>query len=145
MKNVYTIGLAGGIGSGKSTVAEVFGRLGAVVLNADVMVHELLREPGTVRKVAGRFGKEILDGRGRIDRKKLAARAFRSEKAIRDLEKLLHPAVIRKTKARLRQAATFCELRRPRRVTRPTPARRRRQSRPCRRTSSRPTSTCTCS
>ena len=101
MGKVFVIGLAGGIGSGKSTVAAELRRLGAEVLDADAMVHELLCERGTVAKVARRFGRGILDARGDVDRRKLGAAAFASEKDIRDLERLLHPAVIRRTEERI--------------------------------------------
>lgn len=98
MARVHVIGLAGGIGSGKSTVAKMLGRLGAEALDADAMVHELLREPATVRKIVRRFGEEVLDRRGAIDRSKLGAAAFRSRKSIRDLEAILHPQVSRRMK-----------------------------------------------
>ncbi|HUV38911.1 MAG TPA: dephospho-CoA kinase [Planctomycetota bacterium] len=98
MSRVVVIGLAGGIGSGKSTVAAEFARLGATVLDADAMVHALLCEKPTVRKVVKRFGRDVLDAEGRVDRKKLGAAAFASMKSIRDLEALLHPEVIRRSK-----------------------------------------------
>jgi dephospho-CoA kinase len=98
MGKVFVIGLAGGIGSGKSTVAGMLGRLGARVLDADAMVHELLREPGIIRKVVRRFGKDVLARGGAIDRMKLGRAAFASKKNIRDLEKILHPPVVRRMK-----------------------------------------------
>lgn len=101
MHRPVVIGITGGIGSGKSTVAAELRRLGAEVLDADAMVHELLCERGTVAKVARRFGRGILDARGDVDRRKLGAAAFASEKDIRDLERLLHPAVIRRTEERI--------------------------------------------
>jgi len=113
MSNVYVIGLSGGIGSGKSTVAKMLGRLGAEVLDADAMVHALLTEPATVRKVVKRFGDEVLDARGRVDRKKLAEVAFASRRNIRDLEAIVHPGVLRRTKRRiaaLRKAKKRCVL-----------------------------------
>lgn len=101
MGKVFVIGLAGGIGSGKSTVARAFARLGAEVLDADAMVHDLLCRPTVIRKVTRRFGEDVLDAHGRVDRKKLGAAAFASGKGIRDLERLLHPAVIRRTRGRI--------------------------------------------
>lgn len=101
MGRTYVIGLAGGIGSGKSTVAAQLGRLGAEVLDADVMVHELLREPGVIRRVVRRFGKDVLGRRGTINREKLGRLAFTSGKDIRELEKLLHPGVVRRVKRRI--------------------------------------------
>ena len=101
MARVFVVGLAGGIGSGKSTVAAQLGRLGAEVLDADAMVHELLREPATTRKIARRFGRKVLNRRGGIDRGKLAEAAFASERNIRDLEAILHPQVIGRTRRRI--------------------------------------------
>ena len=107
MGHVFVIGLSGGIGSGKSTVAGELGKLGAEVLDADRMVHALLREKRVAAKVARRFGRGVLDAEGGVDRKALGKIAFRSKASIRALEKLLHPAVIAATKkriARLRRA-----------------------------------------
>ena len=101
MAKVHVIGLTGGIGSGKSTVATMLGRLGAEVLDADAMVHALLAEPATTRKVVKRFGEEVLDPHGKVDRKKLAEVAFASRRNIRDLEAILHPAVVRRSKRRI--------------------------------------------
>ncbi len=101
MGQVFVIGLAGGIGSGKSTISEALARLGAEVLNADRMVHALLCEKPIIAKVARRFGRGVLDASGRIDRKSLAQIAFKTKKSIRDLERLLHPAVIDATAKRI--------------------------------------------
>lgn len=101
MAKVHVIGLTGGIGSGKSTVATMLGRRGAEVLDADAMVHALLAEPATTRKVVKRFGEEVLDPHGKVDRKKLAEVAFASRRNIRDLEAILHPAVVRRSKRRI--------------------------------------------
>ena len=68
------VGLTGGIGSGKSEIAKMFTALGAAVIDADVLAREAV-EPGTpaLEAITTRFGREILDGSGRLDRKKLAA------------------------------------------------------------------------
>ena len=111
MGNVFVVGLAGGIGSGKSTVAGMLRKLGASVLDADAMVHELLRQDRIIRKVVRRFGKEVLDSRGGIDRGKLAKAAFASRRNIRDLEGILHPPVIDAVKRRtqaLRRSKRRC-------------------------------------
>ncbi len=101
MGQVFVIGLAGGIASGKSTVAAALARRGAEVLDADRMVHALLRERSVAAKVARRFGRGVLDAKGGVDRRALGAIAFRSKRSIRALEKLLHPAVIAATKRRI--------------------------------------------
>ena len=89
------IGITGGLATGKSTVAQMFGKLGAKVVNADGIVHQLLR-PRSIcfEKVVKEFGKEILRS-GQIDRKKLADIVFKDIKKLRKLEGILHPQVKR--------------------------------------------------
>jgi len=70
------IGILGGIGSGKSTVAAEFAKLGCKVIDADKIAHELLDEPTVRAKVVGLFGRTILDSAGKIDREKLAEVVF---------------------------------------------------------------------
>ena len=65
-----------GIGSGKSTVAAEFARLGCTVLDADRMAHDLLADPNVQQELVSFFGAGILDDHGRIDRRKLADRPF---------------------------------------------------------------------
>ena len=101
MGRVYVIGLVGGIGSGKSTVASMFARLGAEVFDADAVVHELLGAGAIRRKIARRFGDDVLTHAAAVDRKKLAEVAFTSKKGLRDLEKILHPPVIRRFRRRV--------------------------------------------
>ncbi len=70
------IGILGGIGSGKSTVAAEFAKLGCKVIDADEIAHELLDEPTVKEKVVGLFGRTILDSTEKIDREKLADLVF---------------------------------------------------------------------
>jgi len=89
---VPLVGLTGGIGAGKSTALEELAGLGAAVLSADAVVHDLY-ETGAVRDaVRGRFGAEVFDGE-RVDRAALARRAFASEGDRAWLEQLLWPLV----------------------------------------------------
>ncbi len=74
------IGILGGIGSGKSTVAAEFAKLGCKVIDADKIAHELLDEPVVKEKVVGLFGRTILDPAGKIDREKLAEVVFADAK-----------------------------------------------------------------
>lgn len=88
------IGLTGGPGTGKSTVAEMFEKLGAPVFNADRAVHEFLARRGSGhRKVVAAFGKKILDERGEIDRRKLGKIVFGNTAKRRKLEGIVHPYV----------------------------------------------------
>lgn len=93
------IGVTGGMGTGKSFVASEFGSLGARVLDADKMAHECLKKDTlTYKKIVKKFGKEILDSRGNIDRKNLAAVVFKSKKDTGELNSMIHPDVIRRIK-----------------------------------------------
>jgi len=90
------VGLTGGIGSGKSTVARMLETRGAVVFDADVLAHEAIA-PGTPGHdaVVERFGPTILAPGGDVDREALAARVFVDAAARRDLEAIVHPEVRR--------------------------------------------------
>ena len=90
---MLVVGLTGGIGSGKSTVAELFARLGALVIDADQLARMAI-ERGTdgFADVMLRFGDEVIVN-GDIDRKKLAEIVFSDEKARKDLEAIIHPRV----------------------------------------------------
>lgn len=90
------VGLTGGIGSGKSTVARMLARRGAVVLDSDVFAREAV-EPGTpgFDAVLARFG-DVLTPDGSIDRAALAEVVFADEVARADLERIVHPEVRRR-------------------------------------------------
>lgn len=87
------IGLTGGLATGKTTVADMFARLGAKVINADTIVHQLLAPGGSCLKAVRKaFGNDIFPN-GQIDRRKLAGIVFKDRKKLRQLEKILHPEV----------------------------------------------------
>ena len=89
-----TIGLSGGIGTGKSTVARLLAAQGAVVIDADTMVHELQsRGSPLLAEIAAEFGPGVLDAEGGLDRAALGARVFRDPEARRRLEAIVHPKV----------------------------------------------------
>ncbi|TMK91240.1 MAG: dephospho-CoA kinase [Actinobacteria bacterium] len=90
------VGLTGGIGSGKSTVADLLRKRGAVVLDADDFARAAV-VAGSVglRKVAERFGREVLGPDGELDRRKLASIVFADPAALSDLEAIVHPEVRR--------------------------------------------------
>ena len=89
---MIVIGLTGGIASGKSTVSRMLSDLGAVVIDADKVGHEAFR-PHTEawRKVVAAFGKGILDQNEEIDRSKLAQLVFNDPKALKRLNRIMHP------------------------------------------------------
>ena len=91
---MLVIGLTGGIGSGKSTVARMLAERGAVVLDADAFAREALdKDTPELGKVFERFGSEVVGAEGRLDRRALASIVFADERARRDLEAIVHPYV----------------------------------------------------
>ena len=94
------IGLTGGIGSGKSSVATAFAALGVPVVDADAIAHELTA-PGSplLASIAARFGADLIDPQGRLDRRALRARAFAEVEARAALESLLHPLILERSHA----------------------------------------------
>lgn len=87
------VGLTGSIGTGKSTVSQIFKKLGAYVIDADKVVHKLLENEKVKREIAEVFGKEVFDTSGKIDKKKLAKIVFNAPEMKKKLEKILHPKV----------------------------------------------------
>lgn len=88
------VGLTGGIGVGKSTVAAMFAARGAAVVDAD-RISRRLQEPGEPchRAIVGAFGEGVLDAAGRIDRKRLGEIVFADPGRRRQLEAIMHPAI----------------------------------------------------
>ena len=91
------IGLIGRIGAGKSTVARRFAALGAHVIDADRIAHEVLAEPEVVRALAAAFGPDVIDDEGHVRRRALAGLVFGGTpehvRALEQLESLVHPRV----------------------------------------------------
>jgi dephospho-CoA kinase len=92
---VLRVGLTGGVACGKSTVARMFADLGANIVDADAIAHELYR-PGqeVLEQLVAHFGREILRPDGELDRAKLATIVFDGGR-VDELNKIVHPAVIR--------------------------------------------------
>lgn len=88
------IGLTGGIASGKSTVSRIFSDLGVPVIDADEVAREVVL-PGSdgLAAVVQRFGSQVLDEQGRLNRAALRAQIFSDPAARRDLEAILHPRI----------------------------------------------------
>lgn len=91
-KALPVIGLVGGIGAGKSTVAKAIARHGAVILDSDSQAKELLNRPDVQNALASWWGESVLRD-GRIDRKKVADIVFADPDQRRRLERLLHPLI----------------------------------------------------
>lgn len=102
---MIVIGLVGRIGAGKSTVARMFAALGAEVVDADAVAHEVLDEPEVRAAVVARFGAEVVDPAGRVSRAAVATRVFGPTPdhatALADLEAIVHPPVRTRIAARL--------------------------------------------
>ena len=103
----YLIGLTGNIATGKSIVAKMLQDLGATVIDADALVHELQRKgTATFDAIVAAFGPGILNRAGEIDRKVLGSIVFADAAQLRVLEGILHPAVLIESMCRLTEAAT---------------------------------------
>ena len=91
---MYVVAITGGIGSGKTTVANQFAALGIEVVDADLIAREVV-EPGTpaLAAIASHFGPGILDEQGRLDRRALRERIFSDPAAKSWLNSLLHPII----------------------------------------------------
>jgi dephospho-CoA kinase len=99
------IGLTGGIASGKTTVADLFAARGATVLDTDVIAREVV-EPGrpALAALVNALGSDILDGDGRLDRAGLRRELFDNEATRREIEALLHPAILSELERQAREA-----------------------------------------
>jgi dephospho-CoA kinase len=100
------IGLTGNIGCGKTTIGAILQRLGAEYVDADGIVHALLAAgTDSSARVVERFGPQVANSDGSIDRRALGAIVFRSPEALRALEALLHPAVRAEIRRRIAASA----------------------------------------
>jgi dephospho-CoA kinase len=102
---MWVVGLTGGVGSGKSTVAEMLREHGARVIDADRLAREVV-EPGEPALAAIRdaFGGEVLLPDGRLDRATLAARVFSDDEARARLDGIVHPEIAARARAAMDQA-----------------------------------------
>ncbi len=102
----YTVALTGGIGSGKSTVADEFAHLGVTVIDADIIARQVV-EPGTpaLLAIAERFGPQMINDDGSLNRRRLRERIFAHSEDKAWLNALLHPLIQQET-LRQMQAST---------------------------------------
>ncbi len=98
------VGMLGGIGSGKSQVAATFARRGACVIGADDLAHQALRQPEVRERVVRRWGTHLLDEKGEIERRRLAAIVFADAAERRALEALVHPWIQARMKREIEKA-----------------------------------------
>lgn len=105
MERPVRLGLTGGIGSGKSTVAALLAQHAAAVIDADAIAHGVtLRGGAAIPAISQAFGADFINADGAMDRDKMRALAYSDSEAKRRLEAIVHPLVAQET-ARLAQAA----------------------------------------
>jgi len=102
---MWTVGLTGGIGSGKSAASALFEQFGICVIDADVVAREVV-EPGrpALATIAEHFGPDILDARAKLDRSKLREIIFSNPDEKNWLESLLHPLIREEITSQLKRA-----------------------------------------
>lgn len=94
------VGLTGGIGSGKSTVAKLFADRGAHIIDTDVIARDVVEPPSPLLdRIAAEFGKDVIGPEGRLDRSALARIVFKDAGKLRRLNDILHPAILKRTLA----------------------------------------------
>ena len=103
MLKLKKIAVTGGLAAGKTTVCQLFKELGAYVVSADEIVHQLLSPDTAVgQQVVSLLGSDIVSGQ-KLDRKKIAAKVFTKPDLLRKLEELIHPAVFDEIERRYQQ------------------------------------------
>ena len=98
------VGLTGGISSGKSTVLKIFRKFGSRTIAADEIAHQLTR-PGTrvLKEIAKKFGEDVLNRNGTLNRRKLADIIFRNRQKRKTLNAIMHPKIIAEIERKIRQ------------------------------------------
>jgi len=102
---MFKVGLTGGIGSGKSVVADMLAAHGAAIIDTDVIAHDLTRPGGAaIEPIRAAFGPDVIAENGALDRAVMRELVFHSPEAKRRLEAILHPMIRAETEARARVA-----------------------------------------
>jgi dephospho-CoA kinase len=100
----FAVGLTGGIGCGKSTVADLFAEHGAGIIDTDDISHRLTQHGGeAIAAIRAAFGKDYITDDGALDRAKMRGLIFSDAAAKQRLELILHPLILEQAKAQLRQ------------------------------------------
>jgi dephospho-CoA kinase len=98
MQDIIRLGLTGGIGSGKSTVAAMLSERGAAVIDADAISRQTTAAQGTaIEPIRAGFGDRFIDAQGALDRDVMRAEVFANPEARRRLEGIIHPLVGQET------------------------------------------------
>lgn len=105
MAKKATIGLTGGIASGKSSVAAVLSRLGVSVIDADMLAREVVaRGSEGLADIVAAFGPDVLDAEGNLDRERMGQRVFGDEQARKTLQAITHPRIGQLSAQRIAEA-----------------------------------------
>jgi dephospho-CoA kinase len=105
--NLLVVGLTGGIGSGKTTVSDLFRSLGVTIIDTDIIARELVDNNSSVLKeIADIFGNKVLTPDGTLDRKKLAQKVFSQPHEKQKLESILHPRIRSEVNNRIQSLKT---------------------------------------
>jgi dephospho-CoA kinase len=97
------IGIIGGVGSGKSTVAAEFGKLGCKVIDADKIAHEMLKKKTVKEEIVSVFGRTVLDSKRQIDRRELGRVVFADADKLSMLNGIIHPLVMQRAEELIEQ------------------------------------------
>jgi len=100
-QRIKVIGIAGGIASGKSTIAEMLESLGADIIDADKICHRLINTKDIACKITKRWGDHILDDHGKVKRHMLAEIVFSEREEVSALNSIIHPKAIKEIKSRV--------------------------------------------
>jgi dephospho-CoA kinase len=104
MRVMLVIGLTGNFGTGKTSVSQILAELGAVIIDADKLGHDLLQpDTHTYREILAAFGKSILKPNGEIDRNKLGKLVFADAAALNRLNQIMHPRMYEITKGKIEE------------------------------------------
>jgi dephospho-CoA kinase len=104
--NTFAVGLTGGIGSGKTAVADLFAMRGVTIVDSDAIAHDLTRSGGpAIAAIRAEFGAEVIGADGALDRAAMRKLAFADPGARRRLEAILHPLIRRESDRRAEDSA----------------------------------------
>jgi len=98
------VGVTGGIGSGKSTVCKVFASYGALVIDADTVGHETVKDPDVIAELVTVFGSDILTESGELNRRELGRRAFASDVSKDQLNSVVWPPLRKRMRRQIEEA-----------------------------------------
>ncbi len=100
-QRIKVIGITGGIASGKSTVAKMLGSLGASVINADKICHQLINTEEIREKISKKWGNNVQNKDGKINRRTLGKIVFADKAKLLTLNRIIHPKVIKQIKSQI--------------------------------------------